>query len=424
MISSYNLNSQAKLVIEEIPYIRSAAVGVFIRVGSRNESHLIAGASHFAEHMLFKGTEKRSAREIAESFEVIGGQLNAFTSRELTCLYARTLDEDIDLAIDIIFDMLFNSQFAEKEFATEKEVIIEEINMYEDTPDELIHDIFARKLWEGHQMASPILGSLDTINSLTRDQLFGHYQKNYVPANLVISVAGNVNQEKIREKIENWLDQVPNGKVEANDEKPAERCSFVSLVSKDTEQVQICLGVPGISYQEESRYTQNVMNSILGGGMSSRLFQNIREEMGLAYSVYSYPSSYSDTGSYCIHIGTGPGKIAKFFAALYEQLDDFINNGVSREEILRTQQLSKSGMLLGLESVMNRMNRLAKSVMMYDRIIPPEEVIDKMYAVDADMVRDLAASLFKPGCLSLAAIGTPDILPLVEQEYQKGMFRG
>lgn len=419
MINCWNLENGAQLIIEDIPYLRSAAIGVFIKVGSRHETAPMAGASHFVEHMLFKGTERRSARTIAETFESIGGQLNAFTSREYTCVYARTLDEHVELALDIIFDMIFNSAIAAKDFATEKEVIIEEINMYEDTPDELIHDIFARKLWEGHQMGSSILGSLQTLQEMQRDALFDYYKANYTAANMIISVAGNIDHNKIREYIEKHLQGTPAGRRENTSAKPEERSDFVSLVAKDTEQVQICLGVPGISYRHEERYTQNIMNSILGGGISSRLFQSLREELGLAYSVYSYPSNYSDTGSYCICIGTGPSKLGKFFQALNEQLDLFIREGATEGEIMRTRQLNKSNILLSLESVMNRMNRQAKSLLMHGRVISVEEVIERMYGIDTEAVHSFAARLLQKQLFSIAAIGSKEVLPLVEQEYRK-----
>jgi len=419
LINCWKLSNGATLVVEDIAYLRSAAIGVFIKVGSRHETSSIAGASHFVEHMLFKGTERRSAREIAESFESIGGQLNAFTSREHTCVYARTLDENVDLAIDIVFDMLFNSSFNQKDFDTERNVIIEEINMYEDTPDELIHDIFARKMWEGHQMGSPILGTLDSINNMARDDLYNYYKSNYATSNLIISVAGNVDHNRIKDEIEKRCEGAPVEQVEHLTEKPQERSSFISLVPKETEQVQICLGVPGISYRDEKRYAQNIMNSILGGGISSRLFQTLREELGLAYSVYSYPSNYSDTGSYCICIGTGPAKLGKFFGALREQLDLFIRDGATEAEIMRTRQLNKSNILLSLESVMNRMNRQAKSLLMYGRVISPEEVIERMYKVDAQDIHSFIASLLRKDLLSVAAIGSKDVLGQVEEEYKK-----
>jgi predicted Zn-dependent peptidase len=369
--------------------------------------------------MLFKGTPQRTARDIAESFESIGGQLNAFTSKEHTCLYARTLDEDIYSAMEIIFDMLFNSQLAEKDFNTERNVVIEEINMYEDTPDELIHDVFARKFWEGHPMGFSILGTMDTISNMNRDELFQFYKKYYVPANMVISVAGNVDNAKIREFIERALESKKADPPVFFQEKPLEGPSFINLLPKEVEQIQICLGVPGISYHNEDRYTQNVMSSILGGGMSSRLFQKLREELGLAYSVYSYPSNYSDTGLYSIYIGTGPDKVGQFCAALYEQIDDFIKHGVKAEEITRTQKLMKSSISLGLESVMNRMTRLAKSMMMYGEIVSPEEVIERVYAVKPDMIQEMARRIFIPELFSLAAIGDKEVLPLVEQEFRK-----
>jgi predicted Zn-dependent peptidase len=291
--------------------------------------------------------------------------------------------------------------------------------MYEDTPDELIHDVFARKFWDGHPMGFSILGSLETITNMNRDELYQFYKKHYVPANMVISVAGNVDNASIRKFIERALESQKADHSISSQEKPIEVAPFINLLPKEVEQVQICLGAPGISYHHEDRYTQNVMNSILGGGMSSRLFQKIREELGLAYSVYSYPSSYSDTGLYSIYIGTGPDKVGKFCAALYEQIDDFVNQGVKAEEIIRTQKLMKSSISLGLESVMNRMTRLAKSMMMYGEIISPEVVIERVYAVKPDMIQEMAHHIFKPERFSLAAIGDKEVLPIVEQEFQR-----
>ncbi len=419
MINSWNLGNGGKLVVEEIPYLKSAAIGVYIKVGSRNESPAIAGASHFVEHMLFKGTEKRTAREIAETFEGMGGQLNAFTSKEYTGIYARTLDEDIYQAIEIVFDMLFNSQFNEKDFNTEREVVIEEINMYEDAPDELIHDVFAQKFWEGHPLGFPILGTLETISNMERDVLYKYYRDYYLPSNMIFAVAGNVDQNKIRDAIEKHTAKHNGQLAESILQIPEPAAAFINLLPKEVEQVQICLGVPGISYHSGDRYAQNVMNSILGGGMSSRLFQSLREERGLAYSVYSYSSSYVDSGLYSIYIGTGPGKVAQFYEALYEQLSEFVDKGVSSEEIERTKKLMKSSIYLGLESVMNRMTRIAKSLMMYDEIVSPEEVIDRIYAVDTDMVNDFARQILQPDNFSLAAIGDKQVLSTVEEEYLK-----
>lgn len=419
MIKNWTLKNKAKLIVEEIPYLKSAAVGIYIKVGSRHERPELAGGSHFIEHMLFKGTPSRTAREIAESFEGIGGQLNAFTAKEYTCVYARTLDENLETGMEILFDMIFNSSFVSRDFETEKQVVIEEINMYEDTPDDLIHDVFAQKMWPGHPMGSPILGTLDTVANFNRDQIYDFYRTSYVPANMVIAVAGNVDSERVKDQVERHLQEQNADDADLPQISPGLSARFANLINKDTEQVQICLGVPGISYLDERRFSQNIMNSILGGGMSSRLFQSLREELGLAYSVYSSPANYSDTGAYSIYIGTGPGKLGKFFESLYHELDKFTREGVRDEEIHRTKQLIKSSMYLGLESVMNRMSRLGKSLLMYDRLVTVEEVMERIQAVDRDQVNRFAAEVLDWKQFSLAAIGTEDALRTVEEEYRR-----
>ncbi len=419
MINCWELSNKAQLVVEEIPYVRSVAIGVYIKVGSRHEDLHLSGGSHFIEHMLFKGTDRRNAREIAESFEGIGGQLNAFTAKEYTCVYARTLDEHLDTALDIIFDMLFHSSFAPKDFETEKGVIVEEINMYEDTPDDLVSDVFCQQLWLGHSMGRPILGTLDSVQGFKREEIYDFYRRAYVPANMIIAIAGNVDATRVKEKLESYLKQdMPDStqfiNIEVADYEP-----FIKMVAKDTEQVQICLGLPGISYQDKRRYTQNIMNSILGGGISSRLFQTIREELGLAYSVYSYPSNYSDTGSYIIHIGTGTGKVAQFFEVFHAEIHKFRQQGVMPGEVERTQQLIKSSMLMGMESVMNRMNRLGKSILMYGQVIPVDEVLEQIYAVTPEKVNHFADEVLDLPRFSLAAVGNAEVLPMVENEYKK-----
>ena len=419
MINCWELDSKANLVVEEIPYVRSVAIGVYIKVGSRHEDLSMSGASHFIEHMLFKGTNRRSAREIAESFEGIGGQLNAFTAKEHTCVYARTLDEHLDTAMDIIFDMLFNSSFAPKDFETEKGVIVEEINMYEDTPDDLVHDVFSQQLWQGHSMGRPILGTLNSVQGFKREEIFDFYRRSYVPANMIIAIAGNVDTLRVKGKVESYLHlDMPDDASFANIEIP-DYVPFIKTVAKDTEQVQICLGLPGISYHDKRRYTLNIMNSILGGGISSRLFQTIREELGLAYSVYSYPSNYSDTGSYVIHIGTGPGKVAQFFEVFHAEIDKFRQQGVIPGEVERTKQLIKSSMLMGMESVMNRMNRLGKSILMYGQVIPIDEVLKQIYVVTPEKVNHFANEVLDLPRFSLATVGNAEVLPMVESEYKK-----
>ncbi len=419
MVNYWALDSNSTLIVEEIPYLKSVAIGIYIKVGSRHEFEHMAGASHFIEHMLFKGTATRSAKEIAESFEGIGGQLNAFTAKEYTCLYARTLDENCYEAIDILFDMIFNSAFKDKDFATEKGVVIEEINMYEDLPDDLIHDVFAEKLWEGNSMGVPILGTVDSVKGFARDDIFEFYKNSYTPDNLIISVAGNVKNGIVKDKIEKILNKQPSTRVQINKSAASTNSSFINLIEKEMEQVQLCIGGPSISYFDNNRYTQNVLNSILGGGLSSRLFQKMREELGLAYSVYSHPATYSDTGSYGIYIGTSRGNISRFFAALYEELHLFLSEGVTEKEVERTQKLIKSSLYLGMESATNRMSRLGRTMLMYGKIIPVEEIIDKVLVVTSQDVNELAHSMLNHNSLSLAAIGAPEVLPKVEEEFVK-----
>ena len=422
MIQRWQLENGAQLVIEDIPDLHSAAIGVYIRVGSRFEIAPLAGASHFVEHMLFKGTENRTARDIAESFETMGGQLNAFTSREHTCVYARVLDEDIDQAIDIIFDMLFSSCFGEKDFATEREVVLEEISMYEDTPDDLIHDIFTAAMWQGQAMGIPILGTRESLEAMNRQMLYDYYRLHYHPSRMVIAVAGNVDPQRVRDRIEGLGDV--QGEAPAIAEPAAAKAAepFLRMVSKDTEQVQLCIGLPGISWYDPDRYAQNLVNSILGGGMSSRLFQRLREEMGLAYSVYSYANSYSDTGLFGIYAGTGPSKINQLFEALQDELSQLARSGVSAEELSRSKKLAKSNVYLGLESVMNRMTRIARGVLMYDEVISAEEVMAKSEAVSLDLAHAYARRILEQQDLSLAAIGPDEILSDLEQEFKR-LFR-
>lgn len=419
MINSWNLTSGAKLVVEEIPYVKSAAIGIYIRLGSRYEIGKMSGASHFIEHMLFKGTAARTARDIADSFESMGGQLNAATSKENTVLYARILDENLYAAMDILFDMLFNSAFAPHDFETEKGVIIEEINMYEDTPDDLVHDVFSQNIWKKSPMGPPILGTLETITDSARDDLYNFYRQFYVPSNIVISVAGNVEAPRVKDAVEAHLEQARPGAVGFTLAVPEISVPFVKLVPKETEQVQLCLGVPGITYNDERRYALNIMNSILGGGVSSRLFQSIREELGLAYSIYSYPNNYSDTGSYVIYAGTGPSRTGQCLEVLHQQLKEIVDQGITEDELLRTRQQIKSSLYLGMESVMNRMTRLGKALLMYDKIIPLEDVMDKIMSVEKGMVEEQAVQLLQTAPVSLVAIGSPEALQNVEQEFKR-----
>ncbi|MGE5397902.1 MAG: M16 family metallopeptidase [Chitinophagales bacterium] len=418
MVITRQLSNGATVLVEEIPYVHSAAVGVFVKVGSRQEDAENNGISHFIEHMLFKGTRTRSARDIAEVFEEMGGQLNAYTSKESTCFYARVLDENIYQAMDILFDMLFNSMLNEKDLDVERGVIIEEINMYEDSPDELVHDVFIQTVLSSQPLGRPILGYSKIIESMDRETIMNYYRQYYNPSNMIIAVAGNVNEEEVIKRIEGYKGYDPDACTSLIHDS-ANMGQGLKLLNKKTEQVQICLGVPGISYLDDNRHVQTVMNSILGGGMSSRLFQKIREEKGLAYSVYSYPSTYRDVGTYTIYVGTGPTRVREFFATLKDELTRFIDDGVSMDEVSRTQKQIKASIYLGLESIMTRMNRMGKSQLMYGRVIDVEEVIEKIFKLTPDMVQNFAQRILAGGNFSLASIGEADALKIVEEEFNR-----
>ncbi len=413
------LRNGARLLVEEIPGVRSAAAGIFIQVGSRNETPEVSGASHFVEHMIFKGTADHSARQIAELFEDLGGQLNAYTTREYTCVYGKTLDEDINQGLELMLEMVFSSSLAENEFATEKKVVLEEISMYEDTPDELVHDRFSQRLYGNFSMGHPILGTLESVGAITRDTLYQYYKEHYTPDNMLIAVAGNVRAEAIQAVVEAHMpaeEKTPRpygGKVQESYH------TFIECIPKQLEQVHICLGVPGIPFTDERRHTLSVMNHILGGGMSSRLFQSLREQRGLAYSVYSYTASYQNGGAAGFYIGTGQEKIPEFFEAFYEELDKFIREGITEEELERTKKMLKSNLYMGLENTNTRMIRLARGVMMYGKYMDPQEVVEKIYAIQKADVQAFARNLYENVPLSLCAIGSEKILPRVQAEFER-----
>ncbi|MHB8918753.1 MAG: M16 family metallopeptidase, partial [Desulfocucumaceae bacterium] len=290
MIKKVKLQNGIQLLTEDIPHVRSLAVGVWINVGSRDEGDEVAGISHFIEHLMFKGTEKRTAKQIAEALDAVGGQLNAFTTKEYTCYYARVLDEHLELALDILSDMLFSSKFAVPDIDRERNVIFEEIKMYEDTPDELVHDVFASTIWQMHPLGRPIIGHADVIKQLDRDTFLGYLNKYYVPGNIVISLAGNIDHDLAAGKIASYFGGLGGDLSHRAMNLPSPR-KEVFCRTKDTEQVHLCLGTPGMPLDHDQIYTFQLVNTILGGGLSSRLFQEIREQRGLVYSIYSYHSS-------------------------------------------------------------------------------------------------------------------------------------
>jgi len=400
------LDNGIRVVSEEIPFVHSVALGVWVRAGSRNETEENHGVSHFIEHLLFKGTEKRSAREIAEALESVGGVLNAFTTKEYTCFYTRVLAEHLDLAIDVLSDMLFNPRFSLEDIEKEKKVILEEIKMYEDSPDELVHDLFAQTVWPGHPLGRAILGTFQSIEGLNRDQICNYYHKHYNAQNIVLAAAGNFKTEELEEKLATAFGQreLPGEPVIYY---PPQGRPGVSINIKDTEQVQICLGTPGLAQDDRDIYALQALNNILGGGISSRLFQLIREDNGLAYSVYSYHAGYVDTGLFTVYAGTSPSNFRQVVELILKQLALLKNEGVTEKELKRTKDQIRGNLLLNQENVSHRMSRLGKTELSFGRVITTEEVIENLDKVTMEDVQRVAQNLFSVQNLSLTTLGPP-----------------
>lgn len=398
------LPNGVRIITEEIDYVRSVSIGLWVGAGSRDEREGNEGISHFIEHMLFKGTKNRTARELAESLESVGGQLNAFTTKEYTCFYAKVLDEDMDLANDVLSDMFFNSLFDEKEIEKEKKVVIEEIKMYEDSPDELIHDLFSEYVWNDHPLGKPILGTEESIRGLSREKIIDYLGHHYAPENLVIAVAGKINHEDVLNKLAPIYGEFKRGGIRILEGTPKGH-TVRRYNAKDTEQMHLVMGVPGLGQDDEDIYPMHIINNVLGGGLSSRLFQEIREQRGLAYSVYSYHSTYVDSGMFAIYAGTTPDNTQEVVECIITELLKMKNEGISADELRKTVAQVKGSLYLGLESVSSRMSRLGKTELSYNRVISPEEMVGKLEKVTLEDVKRVMNRLWDKDKLSLLMLG-------------------
>jgi len=380
-------------------------VGIWVGAGSRNEKKEINGISHFIEHMLFKGTKKRSAKEIAESIDSIGGQINAFTGKECTCYYTKTLDTHIDIAIDVLTDMFFNSVFSEKDIDIERKVVLEEISMYEDSPEDLVHDYLSETVWENDAIGMPILGTYESLHNIERDTIVNYISEHYLPENTVIAVAGNFDDnvliDIVKKNFGSWYsDRKPVKQFEKANFKVSNR-----IKQKDIEQVHICLGFEGIEHGNDDLYSLLAINNVFGGGMSSRLFQKIREERGLVYSIYSYPSSYCNAGLFTIYAGMNPEHRDTFLKLVMEEIKILIKHGISEEELAKSKEQLKGSYILGLESTSSRMNSLGKSELMLGKVYTPEEVLKKIDEVNNEIVREIIEKVFQMEKMSIAVVG-------------------
>ena len=393
MFDQITLPNGLRVVGEKLTHVRSCTVGVWVKVGSMNEKPEENGMSHFIEHMVFKGTQTRSARDIAEEMDMVGGQLNAFTSKECTCYYAKVTDDELALAVDILADLALRPVFDEKELNKERGVVLEEISMVEDTPEDLVHELLSDAQYNG-SLRLPILGPADQIRKYTREDMVRYWAKHYVPENMVLAIAGNYDWDAFLKLVDQYFDSFPNQRAE--EEEAFEAQHFVSgwkAKSKDVEQLHICLGYPGVESNCDEIYPLSILNNALGGGMSSRLFQRIREDLGMAYSVYTYPSSYRGVGSFNVYVGTNPENGETVIRELKEQLALFLEKGMTEKEFKSAKAQLRGGFLLGLESSSGRMQSLGRRMLLYGKVITPEETIAKIDAVTMESVMELAQKL-------------------------------
>ena len=388
MPNTHVCSNGLRIVSEHIPYFRSVAVGVFVKVGSRDESPKENGLTHFIEHMLFKGTEQRSAKEIAKEFDRIGGDMNAYTSKEYTCYYAKVMDHHAGHAVEILADMFFHSKMDETEIEKERQVVLEEISMTEDMPDDDVHEQLWRVMYPHHSMGAPILGTNSTLQSFTKEKIFEFMARHYTPQNTVISVAGNITQELIK-LIEKLFGSFQRNQIQLLQPKP-DFSSGYSYKNKETEQGHLCLGYPGLAIQDPRIYDFVVLNNILGGSMSSRMFQEIREERGLAYSIYSYDSAYSDHGTIAIYGGTANNQLQGLQDVILELVGDIQKTGVTAEEVADSKEQLKGSMMLGLESTSARMNRNGKSELLLRKHQSIDEILRRIDAISVDSTQSLA----------------------------------
>ncbi|SDE68258.1 Predicted Zn-dependent peptidase [Fontibacillus panacisegetis] len=399
------LKNGLRVVMEKIPTCRSVSFGIWVKTGSRNESPEQGGISHFIEHMLFKGTERFNAKEIAEQFDAIGGNVNAFTSKEYTCFYAKVLDEHLPIAVDVLSDMFFRSLFDPEELRKEKNVILEEISMYEDTPDDMVHDLVSEAAYGSHALAKPILGTEELLQTMEPKHLQEYMRQNYTVENTVISVAGNID-DSIIGLMEKYFGDFNNKGQQSSIVAP-DFLGDLKYYRKKTEQNHICLSFPGLQIGADNQYAMTLLNNTLGGGMSSRLFQEIREKRGLAYSVYSYHSSYADCGLFTVYAGTAPKQTQEVLNLTKEILHDVSVNGINESELTKGKEQLKGSLILSLESTGSRMNRLGKNELMMGRHNTLDEMIARIEEVTMDDVNAVLKEMFKKP-YSLAMVGSSD----------------
>ncbi len=393
------LTSGLRIVTEEDPSVRSAAVGIWVNVGSRDESGSVAGASHFLEHLLFKGTTTRTALEISSSLESVGGEMNAFTSKEYTCFYARVIDTDLPMAIDVVSDLITSSVVKALDVDAERKVVLEEISMRDDDPSDLIHDLFSETFYGDNQLGRPILGTVKSINEMSRNSVYNYYKKKYLPQDLVVAVAGNIKHKKVVAMVENalsregFLDVTGAPQVRSNTPFKITKQKSVGLMYRKTEQSHIFYGMEGVARNDERRFSVGILSAALGGGMSSRLFQEVREKRGMAYSVYAYAQQFAGSGFLGFYAGCNPSKTHDVISVIREVLADVAANGMTHEEIERAKGAVRGSLVLSQEDSGSRMSRIGKNEIVYGEIMGFDAILKKIEGVNSEQIRKVASEI-------------------------------
>ena len=404
------------VITEQMQHIRSVSIGIWVKTGSRDEDLQWNGISHFIEHMVFKGTKHRSAEDIARQVDSIGGNMDAFTAKECICFNVKVLDEHLPIALDVLSDLVLNPVFATQDISRERGVILEEIKMDEDSPDYLVHEIFTQNFWKDHPLGKPILGTKDTVKKFERDPVLNFYGQRFGPGNLIISAAGNLNHDQFVVLVNKHFQHMKPVKNGSHSPQPKIVPRIILRNKKALEQVQICVGVPSHPIAHKKRHASYILNTLLGGGMSSRLFQNIRERQGLAYAIYSDLNPYRDTGCLSVYAGTSRESALKVVQCVVSEFRNLKADRVPDEELRRSKDQLKGSLMLSLESSTARMSNLARQEMYFDRFFSMDELLEKIEAVTADELQELASEFFYTESIAVTVLGNLNGLKLSREQ--------
>lgn len=405
MYKIHTLSNGLTIIGEEIPYLKSITLGIWVNAGSRIEEENNAGISHFIEHMLFKGTKNRTSKELASTIDNLGGQINAFTSKECTCFYVKLLDEHISIGVDVLSDMMLNSLFDSEEIDKERQVILEELKMYEDSPEDLSYDLLTENIYKTDGLGMNIIGTKESLNNINRENILEYFNKYYVASNCVISMSGNFNFEEMIKLIEDKFNNLPQGEVKVEVTKPEFHPCFIAK-NKDTEQVNLAMSLKAIPLENrEDAYALSIVNNIFGGSISSRLFQNIRENKGLVYSIYSAPSLYRKTGELGIYASMSNENLKKVYNLVLEEIDNLRINGLTEQEIKESKEQLKGSYILGLESTSSRMMSIGKAMLLMKEVKNPNDIIESINNIDKERIDLIIDKVFNKENIGVCIVG-------------------